>query len=132
MIHNEIAMPSPPLPTFPPRAPRVRFAESTTVVLRSNENRCLPARLELVSLTGGLLGLAKPLDRGTTVKLMFLMGKGTVFSVVEMLAPVSWTQQPFRFVTLYDDDKRRLNAEIQSHIESRRQTQTEIQSTRAW
>ncbi len=63
---------------------------------------------------------------------MFLMGKGTVFSVVEMLAPVSWTQQPFRFVTLYDDDKRRLNAEIQSCMASKRQTQAEIERTRAW
>ncbi len=125
-------MPYFPQTPTPARPPRVRFPKTTSVVVRKKDNACVPAKLELVSITGGLLELTRPLDRGTNVRLLFLLGKGTVFSVAEMLAPVSWTQQPFRFVTLYDDDKRRLKAEIQLTLQAKPEKHVEIERTRAW
>ena len=56
--------------------------------------------LEVFSSTGGLLSLQKPLIRGTRIKVMFLTQSGPVLGAAEMLSPVSWTQQPFRFVAL--------------------------------
>jgi hypothetical protein len=41
---------------------------------------------------------------------MFLTQKGPVLGSAEMLSPVSWTQQPFRFVALAHSDQRRLQA----------------------
>ena len=41
---------------------------------------------------------------------MFLTQNGPVLGAAEMLSPVSWTQQPFRFVALAYVDQRRLQA----------------------
>jgi hypothetical protein len=91
-----------------PRPPRVRPAEFTPVVLRIADGSCTPGELEIFSVTGGLLALPKLLNHGSRVKLMFLTQTGPVLSAAEMLRPVSWTEQAFRFVELGDADQRRL------------------------
>jgi hypothetical protein len=101
--------------TYPPpllasRAPRIRTAEYTPAVLRFPSGSCVTGRLEVFSSTGGLLCLPKPVIRGTRIKVMFLTQNGPVLGAAEMLTPVSWTQQPFRFVTLAYGDQRRLQA----------------------
>jgi len=48
--------------------------------------------------------------------LMFLTRTGAVLGAAEMLSPVTSTQQPFRFVALPVDDRRRLGAAIQSSL----------------
>jgi len=70
---------------------------------------------------------------------MFLTHSGSVLGVAEMLRPVSWDLQPFRFVTLFDDDLDRLQAAIQSTLEqSRREhkqsrrAHEQIERHRAW
>jgi len=70
----------------------------------------------VVSMTGGLLSLPKPLDRGSRVKLMFLMQTGSVLGGAEMLSPVSSDLQPFRFTSLAVTDQRRLGATIQASL----------------
>ncbi|MGA7300266.1 MAG: hypothetical protein WBX10_08160, partial [Candidatus Sulfotelmatobacter sp.] len=60
------------------RAPRTSFAESTPAVLRSRDGRRVPAKLQVISLSGGLLCLSKPLDQGSVVKLMFLTSSGSI------------------------------------------------------
>ena len=92
------------------RAPRIRATEHTPVVLRFQSGDCVTGRLEVISSTGGLLCLPKPLIRGTRIKVMFLTQTGPVLGSAEMLSPVSWTQQPFRFVALASGDQRRLQA----------------------
>jgi hypothetical protein len=67
----------------------------------------------MVSLTGGLVCLPKPLDRGSRVKLMFMTHTGAIFGSAEMLKPVSSDLQPFRFVALEEDDQHKLSAAIQ-------------------
>ncbi|HUK24040.1 MAG TPA: hypothetical protein VLV49_05630 [Terriglobales bacterium] len=103
----------PPQARNAPRPTRVRPAEFTPAVLRIQDGSCTPGELSLYSLTGGLLSLKKPLHDGSRVKLVFLTSKGPVLGEAEMLKPVSWTEQPFRFVSLNETDQRRLQAATQ-------------------
>lgn len=90
------------------RAPRIRATEYTPAVLRFPCGDCATGSLEVISSTGGLLRLSKPLIRGTRIKVMFLTQGGPVLGAAEMLTPISWTEQPFRFVALAHSDQRRL------------------------
>jgi hypothetical protein len=98
------------------RAPRVHLADLTPAVLRFQDGQRASGNLQVFSLTGGLLSLPSPLDQGSQVKLLFLTHTGPVLGAAEMLSPVTSTQQPFRFVSLPVDDRRRLGAAIQSSL----------------
>ena len=95
------------------RPPRVRLTDTTPVVLRLPNGDRQPGNLEIISLTGGLLSVPHTLNRGSRVSLIFLTRSGPVLGTAEMLSPVSWWQQPFRFVALEKDDQRRLRTMIQ-------------------
>src|SRR5258708_31858590 len=99
-----------PPPSLARRAPRIRTPARQPAVLRFQSGDCVTGRLEVFSSTGGLLCLSKPLIRGTRIKVMFLTQRGPVLGAAEMLSPLSWTQQPFRFVALAYADQRRLQA----------------------
>jgi hypothetical protein len=101
------------------RPARVRPSEFTPAVLRIEDGSCTSGELELFSLTGGLLSLPRLLDQGSRPKLMFLTQTGPVLGVAEMLRPVSWNEQPFRFVALHENDHRRLSAAIPGAPETR-------------
>jgi hypothetical protein len=88
--------------------------------------------LQVISVTGGLLCLPDPLDQGSQVKLMFLIHGGSVLGAAEMLSPVSQKLQPFKFVRLYDDDHRRLQAAIQLSLNQNRHNHGQIERGRAW
>ncbi len=117
-------------PRRAPRAPRTRFSEMTPAVLRCQDGHRVRGKLQSISLSGGLLGLPKPLDSGTHVKLMFLTGSGSVLGVAEMLSPITWSLQPFKFVKLYDDDEIRLQAAIQSSLDRTRRTLGQLEQSR--
>ncbi len=125
-------MPYLPQPRAIRRAPRTSFAETTPVVLRCKDGRRVPGKLQVISLSGGLLCLPQPLDQGSQVKVMFLTRKGSVLGAAEMLSPISWGTQPFKFVKLYDDDERRLNAAIQLSVEQNRLQRVQMDNPRAW
>lgn len=114
------------------RAPRVRFAETTPAVLRFQDGHRSAGKLKVVSVTGGLLCLPKPLAQGALVKVMFLTRTGSVLGAAEMLSPVSDSLQPFRFVTLGRDDRSRLQAVIQSSQDQHRNDLGQIDKYRAW
>lgn len=114
------------------QAPRACFTEVTPAVLRCHDGRRKRGQLQVISLTGGLLYLTKPLDRGLRVKLMFLTHKGSVLGAAEMLSPLSWSLQPFKFVRLYDDDEQRLQAAIQSLLKYKRRDVGQLERIRAW
>jgi len=114
------------------RATRVYFAERTPAVLRLDDGRRVPGKLKVVSLTGGLLSVAHPVDTGCNAKLMFLTGTGMVLGSAEMLSPLSWRLQPFRFVALADDDQKRLKTAIQRSIDASRSAHDQIERSRAW
>ena len=88
----------------------------------------MTGRLEVFSATGGLLCLPKPLIRGTRIKVMFLTPKGPVLGAAEMLTPVSWTQQPFRFVTPAHGDQPKLQATGEALFETRYSSSSARQS----
>ncbi len=92
------------------RAPRIRPTEYTPAVIRFQGGDSVTGNLEVVSTTGGLLHLSKPLILGTRFKLLFLTESGPVLGAAEMLSPISWTHQPFRFMALAYGDQRRLQA----------------------
>jgi hypothetical protein len=90
------------------------LADITPAVLRFEDGRRTQAQLEVISLTGGMLCVPGPLQPDSQVKLMFVTPTGPVLATAEMLRPVAVGKQPFRFVTLEQDDRRRLQVSIQS------------------
>jgi len=96
------------------RAPRFRLAETTPAVLQFQDSRLTPGELQIISRTGGLLSLSKTVNQGSVVKLMFRTHKGPVSGTAEMLCPLSWNHQPFRFVALEEGDQRRMRVAFQS------------------
>ena len=112
----------------------MHFAEITPAVLRFENGRCVPAKLQVLSLTGGLLWVSRPLpaELGTNTKVMCLIRTGLVFGAAEILPPVSWSLQPFRFVALHDDDQRRLKAAIRFMNDQAHRDHGRIQLGRAW
>ncbi len=96
----------------PTRPQRLHLADSIPIVLRCQDGHRFPAKLQTVSVTGGLIGLAPLLPPGSMVKVLFVTPKGPVSGTAEMLRAVSWTEQPFRFATILDVDQRRLRAVI--------------------
>jgi hypothetical protein len=107
-----------PLPQHsPPRATRIQLGEGIPAVLRNPEGGCNQASLKTVSLTGGLLSVPQELDEGSSQKLMFVTHTGSVLGTAKMLAPVSSHLQPFEFVSLHQNDKRKLGEAIRTCIE---------------
>ena len=96
--------------------PRVRLPHPTRATLRSPDGSRRQGELKIVSLTGGLVGLPKPLDLRSRVRLKFTTPAGAVRASAEMLKPVSRELQPFRFVALDRGDQRKLKAAIQSYL----------------
>ena len=76
------------------------------------------AKLQTVSVTGGLLRLGRSLSQGDFVEVAFQIHSGAVRGMAEMLSPIRATGdgslQPFRFVALGDDDHRTLRMAVDS------------------
>jgi hypothetical protein len=120
-----------PLVLSTQRAPRAHLNDIIPAVMRFEDGRRLASQLQVVSRTGGLLSVPRTVEQGAQVKLMFLTGAGSVLGGAEMLSPVSTTLQPFRFVSLAQDDQRRLGAVIQASSASSNSEQLWIEKLRA-
>jgi hypothetical protein len=120
---------SPPTPT-PWRFPRAHLEGQNPAVLRLANGQTTGANLQVVSFSGGLLSLSQPVVQGSQVKLIFLTGSGAVLGGAEMLRPVTDGLQPFRFVSLAADDRRRLEALI-SQSSQNKSEQAWIEKLRA-
>jgi hypothetical protein len=110
----------------------VHFAERTPAVLRLGDGRRVSGKLKVVSLTGGLLSVPHPVNTGSSAKLMFLTAAGMVLGSAEMLSPLSWGLQPFRFVALADEDEERLKTIIKRSVDRNRTDHVQIERSRAW
>lgn len=95
------------------RPQRLQLAESIPIVLRRQGGHRVPAKLQCVSMTGGLIVAASLLPPGSMVRLIFVTPKGPVTGTAEMLHPVSWAEQPFRFAAIPDLAQQRLRAVIE-------------------
>jgi hypothetical protein len=114
------------------RAPRLRLAQTTPAVLRLHSGRRVRGKLQVISVTGGLLNLPSPVDKGSRVHLMFVTDAGTVLGTAEMLPSVSSTLQPFRFLTIDENHARRIRDVIRSSDNRSRLEQQSIIRDRAW
>ena len=104
-----------PHPTH--RANRVKLA-TTPVVVKLGDGQHAKGNIQIVSVNGGLLQLARGLSEGDFVEVAFQTQSGTVHGMAEMLHPVGKGQgsifQPFRFVALDDDAHQALRMAIES------------------
>ena|SRR5882762_8925378 len=104
------------------RAARVQLGDSVLAAIRLEDGRHAKAKLQSISVTGGLLQLPRPLGNGAFVELAFQTQSGPVHGMAEILSPMRKTAdsvlQPFRFVALDDDDHRRLRTSL-DHVADR-------------
>ena len=103
------------------RATRIQLTTAPAVV-KLNDGLRAKGKLQVVSITGGLLQLTRALSDGDFVELAFQTHSGNVQGMAEMLSPVRSTPgsvfQPFRFVALGDDDHRMLDTIIKQQADN--------------
>ena len=79
------------------------------------------AKLQSISITGGLLQLQHELSSGDFVEIAFHTRSGPIHGMAEMLQPTRKYQsaclQPFRFIALADDDHRKLRMALDSALD---------------
>ena len=98
------------------RASRVQLGDSVLAAIRLEDGRRTKAKLQTISVTGGLLRMAQSLGQGDFVEVAFQTQAGPVHGMAEVLGPMrkmpDGVLQPFRFVALEDDDHRRLRTSL--------------------
>ncbi len=102
------------------RAARVQLGDSPAAI-RLGDGRRAKAKIQTVSVTGGLLHLTRSLGQGDLIEVAFQMQSGPVHGMAEILSPAGKTTdgvlQPFRFIALEDDDHRRLTSSADSAVD---------------
>ena len=103
------------------RAARIQLGDSVLAAIRLEDGRRTKAKLQTISVTGGLLCIAQSLGQGDFVEVAFQTQAGPVHGMAEVLSPARKTTdgvlQPFRFVALEDDDHRRLRPSLDHVVE---------------
>ena len=103
------------------RAPRVQLNGSVAAAVMSEGGRRDRAKLQSISITGGMLQLQQQLATGDFVEIAFHTRSGAVHAMAEMLQPVRKYQsaclQPFRFIALGDDDHRKLRMALDTALD---------------
>ena len=100
-----------PQPNSQHRATRVQLRNRAIALVTFGDGQRAKAKLQTVSVTGGLLQLASALEEGDFVEVAFQTTSGPVHGMAEMLHPrqtANVVVQPFRFVALDDDDHKTL------------------------
>jgi len=110
-----------PQPNPADRAKRVTLGGAVVVAIRSEGTSPIRAKLHKLSVTGGLLILAKPLGQGDFVEVAFQTSKGVVHGMAEILRrtreSTAGCLQPFRFLALGDGDHTRLRMALDGELE---------------
>ena len=104
------------------RAARIQLGATVLAAIRLEDGRHAKAKLQSISVTGGLLQLPHALAQGDFVEVAFQTQSGPVRGMAEILSPMRKTTdgvlQAFRFVALEDDDHRRLRTSL-DHVTDR-------------
>ena len=107
-----------PQPNAQRRAPRIHLGGSVLALVMLDDGQRAKGKLQTVSVSGGLLRLAKSLNQGDFVEIAFQTQSGPVHGMAEMLSPMPSTRdgflQPFRFVALEDEHHRALSMTVES------------------
>jgi hypothetical protein len=91
----------------PRRAPRANLRGAISAVIRLENGRQLMAKVQQLSITGGLLDLSTYLEERSWVKLTIYLESGLVGATAEMMFPMrggTGYLQPFRFTGLGSDE----------------------------
>ncbi len=104
------------------RASRIQLGDSVLAAIRLEDGRRPKAKLQSISVTGGLLRLSHSRGQGDFVEVAFQTQAGPVHAMAEVLSPMRKTPegvlQAFRFVAIEDDDHRRLRTSL-DHVVDR-------------
>jgi len=104
------------------RASRVQLGDTVLAAIRLEDGTRTKAKLQSISVTGGLLQLPQSLGPGEFVEIAFQTQAGPVHGMAEVLSPMrsmpGGVLQPFRFVAIEDDDHRRLRTSLE-HVTAR-------------
>ena len=122
----EPAAPTPPALT--PRPFRVKLRGSILALVRLPNRRQVRAKVHMISVTGGLLNVEKPLDEKLQIELIFHLGEATIREKAEMLFPMWATQgwiQPFRFLDLTEANEKTLEINLLAFVK-RTQSTTQL------
>ena len=102
-----------PRPNPQQRATRVKMDNSSFALVKLGDGQRTKAKIQTVSVTGGLLRMARALEEGDFVEVAFQTGSGPVHGMAEMLHPRRISPegilQPFRFIALDDNDHKTLS-----------------------
>jgi len=111
-----------PQPNASQRSPRVQLNGSVGAAILDESGQRARAKLQSISLTGGLLQLQRELSAGDFVEIAFHTRAGAVHGMAEMLQPTRKFQspclQPFRFIALGDEDHRNLSMALDTALDS--------------
>jgi hypothetical protein len=99
------------------RATRIQLS-TTHAQLTLSDGKRAKAKLQTISVTGGLLQVPKALAEGDFIEVAFETQSGNVQGMAEMLKPVrrsaDMISQPFRFIALADNHHRVLHELVES------------------
>lgn len=103
------------------RSHRVQLNGSIAAALTAEGGQRARAKLQSISVNGGLLELPRELSIGDFIEIAFYTRSGAVHGMAEMLEPARKFQssclQPFRFIALADDDHRKLRMALDSAMD---------------
>src|ERR1700691_1672750 len=103
------------------RSPRVRLNGSVAAAVMTEGGQRARAKLQSISITGGLLQLQHQLSAGDLLEVAFRTRSGAICGMAEMLQPTRKFQsaclQPFRFIALGDDDHRKLRMALDTALD---------------
>ena len=103
------------------RSPRIQLHGSVAAAVMAEGGQRARAKLQSISINGGLLQLQHELSTGDFVEIAFHTRSGAICGMAEMLHPTRKYQsaclQPFRFIALGDDDHRKLRMALDSALD---------------
>ena len=90
--------------------------------IRRDDGKRTRAKLQTISVTGGLLEIAGAFEEGDFVEIAFQTRSGPIQGMAKMLRPTSRGEsclQPFRFVELDSEDSQKLRLAVESARDQR-------------
>lgn len=103
----------------PRRAPRANVRGEISAVIRLENRRQITARVQQLSITGGLLDLSAYLEERSWVKLTIYLSSAAVQTTAEMMFPMRVApgyRQPFRFTSLGTEELHAIDREVTGRL----------------
>ena len=110
------------------RGTRVKLGGSVLALVLLENGRQVRARMNQLSVNGGLLSLESPLDEGIKVTALFHVGSTSIRAKAHTLFPMWATKgcfQPIRFLDLPETDRSNLAKELDALVRAGAQEEEE-------